>query len=121
MRKVETIGHFQRKLLSDDVVLGITSVGSLFCDPVMVVVRLCRVFAAELLLALAALVAVLTRIDDTTDGDSISNLVSLNFASDFDDAAHNLMARHNNACTSTAGRNRLPGSTPKSWWDVTRS
>jgi hypothetical protein len=59
---------------------------------------------------------VLTRIDDTTDGDGISSLGSINFASDFDDAAHNLMARHNNACTSTAGRNRLPGSTPKSWW-----
>ena len=56
-------------------------------------VSLCRVFAAELLLALAALVAVLTRIDDTTDGDGISSLGSLNFASDFDDAAHNLMAR----------------------------
>ena len=76
-------------------------------------VSLCRVFAAELLLALAALVAVLTRIDDTTDGDGISSLGSLNFASDFDDAAHNLMARHNSACTSTAGRNRLPGSRRK--------
>jgi hypothetical protein len=80
-------------------------------------VSLCRVFAAELLLALSALGAVLTRIDDTTDGDGISSLGLLNF----DDAAHNLMARHNNACTSTAGRNPAAGIDAEKLLGVTRS
>ena len=74
-REVEAVGYTQHEFLAHDDVLRVAAVVRCAGDPVLVGVGLGHAAAAELLLSLVALVAVLAGIDHAADRDGVADPV----------------------------------------------
>ena len=91
-RQIQPVGDAQHKLLAHDETLGVAAVGRFARDPIAIIVGLGVAFAAELLQALAALIAVLAGIDHAPDRDRVADLVAGDVDADLGHAADDLVA-----------------------------
>ena len=92
LRQVQPVGDAQHELLAHDKALGVAAIGRLAGDPIAIIVGLRVALAAELLQALAALIALLAGIDHAADRDRVADLVAGDFVADLGHAADDLVA-----------------------------